>query len=361
MEDFQLDDFDLNFDFNRDFDRDENQIINEILNEPLQFGPSTSDFDPSTAVSFLGNETNYSIENFNDSFSGFSNLDPVNFSTDFYSSFQLNVENPSSTAVAETYQISSDAIESFDWSAFLQKSPHHEVIVEENEMPVDIRNPIEMENQSDDVIVYEELQDLNVVQMYNNVKSKFELMELKSIDEDIDYDDLLKRTIDARAICNRKNEKQQRIFFLPTNYPVDEKSDALMNKLQNDPSIADSLLKQQSNATANNSNQIVIKRQPKQIKQKSTKFLTITEQLAQIDRKEFDLVNIEKVQVKHLRKSQAAYMPRQTPINQTIAVPKKPLMCNRKSGQRANTVPVKDQSTELLIAKERRRSQRTRQ
>lgn len=366
MDDFQLDDFDLNFDFdfNQDFDRNENQIMNEILNEPFQLESSASDFDSTTAASFLGNETNYSIEEFSDSPSNFSNLDSVNFSHDYPSSLQLNMENYSDISVDETYQISSEANESFDWSAFLQKSPLHEVIVEENEVPVDaepaISNPIEMEKYNDDGIVYEELQDLNVCQMYNDVKSKFELIELKSIEKNIDYDNLLKRMIDARAVCNQNNEKQQKVFFLPTNYPSDEKTDALMNKLQNDPSIADSLLNQ-CNTMAKNPNEIVIKRQPKQIKQKSTKFLTTAEQLIQIDRKDVNLVTIEKAQVKHLRKTKVEHMPRQAPINQTTAVSKKPLMSNRKSGQRSNKVPVKSQTTGLLIAKEHRRSQRTRQ
>lgn len=365
MEDFQLDDFDLKFDFNQDFDQNENQIMNEILNEPFQIGQSTNDFDPSTAVSFLENETNYSTDYFSDSFCNFTNLDSVNFSTDFPSSFHLNVVNSSSKEIAETCQTYSDANESFDWSTFLQKSPFHEVIVEENEIPVDVKpainsNPIEMENQSDDAIVYEELQDLNIRQMYNDVKSKFELMELKSLDKNIDYDDLLRRPVDARAVSNQKNEKQQKLFFLPTNYPVHEKTNALMNKLQNDPSIADLLLNQ-CNATVKNSNKIVIIRQPKQIKQKSTKFLTTSEQLAQIDQKEVNLVTIGKTQVKHLRKSKAEHMPRQAPINQTMAVSKKPLTCTRKSGQRPNKVLVKSQTTGLLIAKEHRRSQRTRQ
>lgn len=363
MEDFQLNDFDLNFDFNLEFDRNDNQIINEILNEPFQFGSSTSDFDTSTAASFLRDETNYSIENFSDSLSNFSNLDSVNFSTDFPSSFQPNVKNFSSVAVEETYQISSDANESFDWSAFLHKSPPHEVIVEENEKPIDVpsalSNSIKMENQNDDVIVYEELQDLNVRQIYNDVNSKFELMELKSIDKSVDYDDLLKSPIDARFVCNQKNEKQQKLFFVPTNYPVDVKIDALMNKLQNDPSIADSLLNQ-CNPTAEDSNKIVIKRQPKQIAQKSTNFLTIAEQLARIHRTKVNLVTIEKTHVKHMRKSKAEHIPRQAPTNQTMTISKKPLICNRKSGQRTIKVPVQSQKTELLFAKEHRRSQRTR-
>lgn len=368
MEEFQLDDFDLNFnfDFNQDFDRNENQLINEILNEPFQLGLSTNSFDTSAAAPFQGNEMNYSIENVSDLFGNFANMDSVNnFSTDSASSIQLNVENCSSMAAEETYQIFSDANESFDWSAFLQKSPLHEVIVEENEMPVDVQSalshPIEIENHDDDnVIVYEGLQNLNGRQIYNDVKSKFELMELMSIDKNIDYDDLLKRKMDTWTVCNQKKEKQQQVLFLPTNYPADEKTDALMNKLQNDSSIANSLLIQ-CNATAKNSHKIVIQRQPKQITQKSTKFLTIAKQLAQIDCKEVNLVTIEKAQVKHLRKSKAEQMQRQAPINQTMAFSGKPLICTQKTEQRLNKVPAKNQTTALSLAKEHRRSQRTRQ
>lgn len=371
MEEFQLDDLGFNFDFGADFDRNESQIINELLTESYKI--ETTDLQLETAESFVNDESKsmffeYLNEDF-DANADFSNLDSIDFPADFanlnefestFGSSSLNV-NESTNLISRKENKEDDAsgIECvpFDWSSFFQQSPSHEVIVDNSDFQI---NESVSEANNSNGIVYEELTDLNVPKLFNDLESKFELMELKAIDNEIKYADLINCASENVEMCATENvEQNQKLYIFPmTDDMCDGNFNHVVNRFEIEPSIVESLLNKCSGHLSIG-NIIVFQREPNQTKQKSTKFPSTAERFSKINQQEVVLPMIEQCLRKRQRKQVIVLDPTSRTKDKIAAAggDKKPTITRKRSIKAKN---MKENVATLAEKKPSRRSQRCR-
>lgn len=302
MENFQLSDFSLNFefDFQHDFTDNENRVIDDILSNPVEsvglFETDTSFGDRRTSSSsffdYLCNDSTPTID-----VASLENLSKSQLVP--YNGNQVNHEEINYPAQPDG---TAEQNVNFDWTTFLDESSNQANVIEDVSSSVPEQSmPNEFSDAGnvicDNGFVYQELKTLDVPQMYTNLDETFGLMDLKAVDESMDYsalvNDLKSDQNDQNTVNSNATSMKQKLFFLPMQ--LDQMgTEALLHvatKLKNHPFTLNSMLNKC--IERNIQTKILIPKRPKQIKQKSDQYLTVNEQLEKIHTKEIVLPTIQ--------------------------------------------------------------------
>lgn len=344
MENFQLGEFSLNFefDFQNDFTVGENHVIENILTDPVEavglFETGTP-FDEGQANSpsifdYLCNGSDSTID-----LTSLENLPKSELLP--FNRGQVSQE-------IDNYAIQSDSIAeqnvNFDWTTFLDESADQvnvntiEGITSSVTGEAAIHNDVGDSNNviRDNGFVYQELKTLDVPQMYANLKETFNLMDLKGVDERMDYSSLVNDVQsdqnDQNVINSTSTSMKQKLFFVPMqlNQTGTESLRRVSTELKNRPLALNTMLAKCAN-TGNNT-KILLPSRPKQVKQKSERYLTVNEQLELIHTKEIVLPSIERKQQKRKRKEAPKIDKEKVPVAQAFEVVLTNIMEPRASG-----------------------------
>lgn len=312
MDNFQLGDLNLNFDFDfqHDFTDDENRVIDDILANP---GESSGLFRAQPPFD----------ENRTGSSSFFDYLCNDSGSTNDAALLEHNLSNSqmvtfnSDSNQCETHEVVNFPAESegmtdiqnvnFDWTTFLDESPTQENVPEQ---PTSIVPPADEPVQNDSIdssnmicdngFVYQELKTFDVPEMYANLDQTFGLVDLRKINESMDYSVFENEQQVDQNDSNIGNSSaapllKQKLFLLPLHLNQSG-CDSLLQvatKLHNHPFILNSMMNKCDDKEANKT-QILLPSRPKQIKQKSERYLPVNEQLERINAEVIVLPSIER-------------------------------------------------------------------
>lgn len=316
MDNFHLNDFNLNFefDFQHDFTDGENRVIDDLLANTVD----TTGLFETEPPPFDGNRTcssSFFDYLYNDSASTIDVNSLENLSKSQLVPFNGDLNQVSREV--DSYPIQPDGMVAeqnvnFDWTTFLDESSNQgNAIVEAASSVTEESMQIDTIGDSGNVIrdngfVYQELKTLDVPQMYTNLDESFGLMDLKTIDDNMDYTALANDTQsdqnDQNIVNSNATSMKQKLFFLPMqlNQKGTESLLQVATKVKNDPLILNSMI---NKCTERESNmKILLPSHPKQIRMKSERYLTVNEQLEQIQTKEIVLPSIEKKQRQKKRK-----------------------------------------------------------
>lgn len=330
MDNFQLSDLNLNFefDFQNEFTASENRVIDAILSSSLEetnlFETDTqfeeSQTNSSSLFDYLCNDVTADDISALDQI---SNTQFVPFNNDSNQT-DYTVQNYSSgsqdmNAVGLNQQMT------FDWTTFLDQSQVANNAVDEKPTPQSV--PVESvqsdSNQTIDVVrdngfVYQELKTLDVPQMYANLDQTFGLTDLKQIDQHLDYSSLANQ---RQTDCDFKSMKtmKRKLFLMPMelNQQGTESVNNIATKLEERPLALNSMLNRCGNDDS--TLKVVLPGRPRQIKQKSKRYLTINEQLQQIKTKEIVLPSI-KPKIQRRRKQPPKMDTEKVPIEYAVQV-----------------------------------------
>lgn len=309
MDNFHFGDFNLSFefDFQHDFTDNENQVIEDILTNPIE---SSELFE--TGESF--GDTHSHQSSFFDYLCNDSR--PVNdiaaldhLSRSQLLPFECNVDHQAADKQhsfangSNGPEVSSaDQNVNFDWTTFLDQSPAQSCSAEEapsaHQRDDNASNALVNTNNDmirDNGFIYQELKTLDVPQMYANLDQTFGLIDLKKIDESMDYSSL---TYDNETCRDHRNNmldlnqtalSKKKVFVMPLqSHPAAVESSRKVGlKLKSHPMILTKMLSQCANQQSEK--KVLFPCRPKQIKSKSQRYLTIDEQLRLINTKEIVL------------------------------------------------------------------------
>lgn len=334
MDNFQLSDLNLNFefDFQNEFTPTENRVIDEILSSSLE---SANLFD--TDSQFEGSHTDSS--SFFDYLCHDAGPTVDMGALDELSKSQLVPFNNGSNQMeysAHNYSCGLQGMGTvdlnqeinFDWTTFLDQPQDESSVVDKKSTEIipSVDSIQSDSNQADDVIcdngfVYQELKTLDVPQMYANLDQTFRLTDLKQIDQRLDYSSLANQ---RQMDCELKSMKtmKRKLFLMPMqlNQQGTESLRNVATKLESRPLALNSMLNRCDNDDS--TLKIVLPSRPRQIKQKSERYLTINEQLQEIYTKEIVLPpiqpNVHKIQRK--RKEPLKFDMQKIPIEYAVEV-----------------------------------------
>lgn len=313
MENFHLGDFNLNFefDFQHDFTDGENRVIDDLLANPVD---TTGLFEAEPP--FDGNQTN-SSSFFDYLYNGSATTIDINSLENLSKNQMVQFNGDQVSREVDSYPIQPDGMVAeqnlnFDWTTFLDESSNQgNVIVETPSSVPEESMQYDTVVDSDNVIrdngfVYQELKTLDVPQMYTNLDESFGLMDLKTIDENMDYSVLANDTQsdqnDQNVVNSNAPSMKQKLFFLPMqlNQKGTESLLQVATKVKNNPLLLNSMINKCTDRETNI--KILLPSPPKQIKTKSERYLTVNEQLEQIQTKEIILPSVERKQRQKKRK-----------------------------------------------------------
>lgn len=299
------------FDFRNDFTDGEQRVMDEILinlEESANFYEGDTEFDAnrtssSSLLDYLCNDSGSTADV--TTLEHLSNNQLMPFGRDLN---QVGHENNAFVTEQENFNaVSVDQEANFDWTTFLDKSPAQTNIVEE--ISTSLSDYASNSTVVDPAIryngrVYEELKTLDVPQMYANLDQTFDLKNLKKIDESMNYSSL---PIDQRChedwniLNNNAPQMNQKMFLLPMqlNESGIKSLQQVDKKLKNDPHALNFLAQQ---CDKDSRMKVYLPQRPCQTERKSEKYLTVNEQLEQVQTKEIILPSIEQKNQRKKRK-----------------------------------------------------------
>lgn len=312
MENFNLSDYtlDFEFDFQHDFTANENQVIDELLTHPTDFDGMQENGSPRFAFMCEGSSA------FNDLMTITEQLpqpqqQTISNETDFY---QQNFPTESSFANPCEIESAANGVENgdeldFDWTTFLddKASIQSETVNgQSTNATTDQQNQTEQDGQldssnalDDNDCVYQELNTLDIPQIYDSLDKAFGLNDLKKMDAYVDYaslsmaEDASQDDHDIALDHTNGLLPKKKVFLVPMELNA-ESTESLQNvatKLKTHPSILDSMLNQCGNT--NKTKKIELSDDPKQIKKQSELCLSIRERLERIAIKEITVATIQ--------------------------------------------------------------------
>lgn len=334
MDNFQLSDLNLNieFDFQNEFSADENRVIDAILSSSLEaaslFGETDSQLqeshtDSSSFFDYLCNDVSTNDVN---SLDQLSNSQLVTFNTNSNET-DYNVQN-------YNYSCGSQGMDAgdlnqqmnFDWTTFLHQPQAANSIIDEK--PTQIIAPIDPfpsdSTQTNDVVrdngfVYQELKTLDVPQMYANLDQTFGLTDLKQIDQHLDYSVLANQRQTDFKLQSMKTMKRK-LFLMPMELSS-QGTDSLRNiatKLESHPLALNSMFNRCENDYS--TLKVVLPSRPRQIKEKSERYLTINEQLKQIYTEEIVLPILKPNEQRKRKEAPKIDQMKKVPIEHAVQV-----------------------------------------
>lgn len=323
---------DFEFDFHHDFTTVENRVIDEILTNSIE----TNGFFENVQ-SLIDDTQNQSSSFFeylcNDagSVNDLGTLDQLG--QDEFIDVKYNGNQVSHEQETNSMSIlATDPNVSFDWTTFLDKSSINENPIDDQQSIPDHQREIEpspnnlIENENvirDNGFIYQELKTLDIAQMYANLGETFGFGELRKIDEHLSYSTLpihrqSNQLTEPTNNSNRGPLSKKKIFLMPLN--LDRKSNESLHhvaeSLKNHPLILNAMLQKCDGRIR--STKIRIPTPPKQIKQKSDRYLTINEQLECVNTKEVILPMIKQSTQRRKRKLQIKPCAEKVPIKYAV-------------------------------------------
>lgn len=338
MENFNLNDFvmDFEFDFQHDFTHGENQVIDEILTNQMQSDsmfngmrenpPAFYDYfcnDSVTVNGFGAAEQMVSIEN---------GVHQMSFDHAAFSA------SASCEAQATHQNNDDDDVIDFDWTTFLDKSPRP-AETENEPSRIAQQNTTLQDNLhgSPNVInengfIYQELKTLDIPSIYGDLGQTFGLDDLKKLDKCLDYASLTKAKhsiqqqqqdeIDDKTMFDQDNSSlaKKKVFLMPLHLdPMSTESlHKVAAKLKKHPLILNSMLNHC--ADSKNAEKIELPGQPKQVKQKSDRYLSVREHLERIASMEITLPMIKRRTERQQRKKIFQIDNNKVPIEYAVEV-----------------------------------------
>lgn len=357
MENFNFSDFamEFEFDFQQDFTPNENRVIDDILTNPIEFDMNSSSFseyfgrNSATAndVAATAMEPSQPMEPQlqHQQMTPFGNgacqngFHQPNFPT---TSYQLDA------SVAEQ---NVDGID-FDWTTFLDDKATVQpdtVVNEPSTEAIDQQNRPEQDGLQDssNVInengfVYQELNTLDIPQIYGNLDRTFGLNDLRKLDECLDYESLSVAKHSNQQNNNDDDDddeydggdsaddtlighvngplQQKKVFLMPLQLDL-ASTESLNNvaaKLKKHPLIVNSMLNQCGRTKK--SDKIVLSSRPKHVKQQSERYLSVRERLERIASMDFAVPMIPPSNERRQRKQPLKIDGEKVPIQYAVSI-----------------------------------------
>lgn len=317
MDNIQLPDFNVEFDFQNDFTDGENSVINQILTNPIEStelfeaddtfsggGGGGGQFNSSSFLEYLCQDSS----TFNDDILShhFSGSESVTYDSGFTQvGYELETFATDSSGMDA---VAADQNFDFDWTTFLDESSQESDNPSKSVSPTyDVQNSFQ-DNENvicDNGFVYQELKTLDVPQLYSDLNQTFDLTNMKEYEQSIDYSTLADQNDadDEKPIIEHDAPiMNQKVFLMPfeMNESGTQSLYQIATKLKDDPTVMNSMLNQCQNKEQNTN--ILIPSRPKQIKQKTDRYQTVSEQLNQIKTKEIVLPPIGRKSPRKARK-----------------------------------------------------------
>lgn len=320
MENFQLSDLNLNFqfDFDHDFNDCENSVIDNFLANPDEsnglFDTAYVD-DRTNSASFFDYLCDDSATDIDvTSLENLPKTQLVSFSSD---SNQLNHD-------VDSYPIQQDGTVAeqnvnFDWTSFLDESS--------DQTNATVAAPSSATNDltfngigntanviCDNGFVYQELKTLDVPQMYSNLDERFGLMDLRTLNNTMDYSALQSDQNDQNTANSNAPPIKHKLFFLPMDLNQNGTESLLQvaTKMNNHSEMLNSMLNKC--AAREIDDKILLRSAPKKIKAKAEQYLTVNEQLKLVQTKEIILPKIERKPQPRKRKTTPKVVKDKVPV-----------------------------------------------
>lgn len=290
MDNFPLKDFNLNFDFDfqHDFTDGENQVIDDILTNPVELETLFETDAPLNDDPTLIFDSAVVLQNF-----------PKNQLATNIGYMERSDQDDFDNFNAGQDPMVAEPNINFDWTTFLE-SPSIKIQNNISDRPILIdavqNDWIQINNMiCDNDFIYQELNTLDVPQMYANLDHKYSLGELKKIDEGVEYSSLSNGQNDH--INSTSLMKKPHLFLLPfhLNKAGIESVQHVASNLKNRSFRLNVMLDKCDD-------NILLRKRPKQIKQKSNRYLTFKEQMERIKAKEIKLITIDREVPRQKRK-----------------------------------------------------------
>lgn len=255
------------FDFSSDFTPGENQIMDEILMQPFE--------------TFITN----GLPDINYMSLSPSVLHPINTSDDAVERI-CNLFPLMDTSESETIIGNGNVIMS--WTNVMDSNPSPVPNYQMNGIGNDIIEELPNEPEQPS---YQELETFDVPQLYDNLQITFGLNHLKEIDTNLNYPALKMECDQSDNACNQSSpvpiphEYEWKTFLMPIQCDASYTSSVqeIQAKLKARPDIVMSIIKQRTQQDKANETKILLVAPPKRTKQPSTRYLSVGEQLKQIE------------------------------------------------------------------------------
>lgn len=360
MDSFQLPDFSFEFDFQSDFTEGENCVIDELLANPIE---STDLFDTSTAYQtnpassssffdYLCNNSNTIANEI--SLGNLSTSQLVPYDSGF-SQVQYEIDsfaNNSSGMVSGAADTATENM-NFDWTKFLDESS-----ADGNSIEAPLQSqPEQIEGHVDDSsgmicdngCVYQELKTLDIPQMYSDLDQTFDLTGLKERSQCIDYSVLAKENEPNRIVQNNENHSSltnSKVFLLPfqMNAASTQSLYQMATKLKDNPMMLDSMIRQCANKNQNP--KILIPSRPKQVKPKTKRYLTVDEQLKEINTKKIVLPSIGRKLQRQSRKQKPQIDKEKVEVKYSVQIVLEDVMEDGTFGYINNDTSINDNNNQ---------------
>lgn len=370
MDQFQIPELSFEFDFQHDFTLGENCVINEILANPIESSDifateNALTLDQSTSSSFF----NYLCNDFITTTAGNSSGDLSNNQLVPYDDGFSQVSYDVDSYARESNGIDCNAANqnvNFDWTKFLDESSADGSVIES--VPESQVEQVQYNHTGgsgmicENGYVYQELKTLDIPQMYSDLNQTFDLMRLKEHDKAIDYSAFDNETeFSHKQPNNNPNSASidSKVFLLPFQLNESGAQSLLQiaEKLKDDPTAIHSMVSEQNS-------KLLIPSRPKQIKEKSMRYLTVNEQLHQIRTKEIILPSIERKPQQRKRKQKPKIDKEKAPVQYTLKIILEDIMENGNFSMVNNNTTISNnnnfQSVSEISPKSRKSSPKAR-
>lgn len=284
------------FNFDTDFTAAENRIIDELLMQP---------YDTFTNGFVMAD--NHDLSDMNYMPLSPSVLNPINSSDNGVETI-CNLFPSMDTSASEAITGNGDMIMS--WTNVMEPNPSPEpnypIDITENDIIEDLTNEPEQPS-------YQELQTFDVPQLYDNLQTTFGLNHLKEIDTNLNYP-ALKMECDQGGNANNQSspgterlprEIEWKTFLMPIRCDASCTGSVqeIQAKLKARPDIVMQIVKQRTQEAKTNETKILLVASPKQTKKPSMRYLSVGEQLKQIENEEINVPRFRYVVKQQARKT----------------------------------------------------------
>lgn len=380
MDNYQLPDLNLDFefDFQYDFTAGENHIIDDILANSVETDGlfetgqpliENSRIESSSFFEYLCNDSGTSGE-----LGVLDQLPQTQLLPFECNETPASHELLNSANITSQIEITTPTIQdvSFDWTMLIDKSPS-QLNVAEEKMIIEQSDSVDSANVVTQMIhengcIYQELKTLDVAKMHTELRKKFGFDELKKLDDRINYATLStgwhtsQSDNDTTIAINKVPLTKKKVFILPfengRNRPELQR---LTKKFENNPAILNSICNQCENKTNAKKYRLAIR--PKQIRQKSERYLTPYEQFTRIDTMKIELPMNNSYGLRRKRKqiinTDKEKVPVKCAVSQTLTgINENQLMLNKAKNMAIKSRSVK-RNENVEFVDESKRSRRS--
>lgn len=273
-------DYNFAFDFENDFTAAENQIITEVLMEPFGvFGSDDLGLDSYILPDVDYMPLNNGVDALNDAVEMISNIFPT-----------MDTALPSDSSF-QTEPITGNANMIMSYANLLEPTQSMKI-----EMPTyaDAESMIIEDEYNENIITeeetsYQNLETVDVPQLYDNLQSTFGLKHLKDINEKLSYPALKAECVQDPVTNENESpiapEIRWKTYLMPLNRSGSDTESVhqIEQKLRQRPDIVMSIVKRHTHPSKSNEKKIVLVAPPKKTKQPLTEHISVDVKLKEND------------------------------------------------------------------------------